>query len=427
MGVRSFVKGWAAAPQAGPCAVCLASRRSKMLMATFLSLPLLSLACADGGASADAWTGTVDTLASGTILVRNGQQGAWGEEAPWQDLSVDLRLGKASGDGPELFGDIRDIEVDSLGRIYVLDSQAGEIRVFQPDGAYLRTIGRSGQGPGELQGPTGIEWGPGHRLWVEDTRNSRYSVFDTAGAFITSFPRKSNWFGYAWSGRFDDEGFLYLEQHQFAPEGRVDRLAKLDTSMAALDSFPLPSFDAPAYELKQDGLVRMAATIPYTARLVWTVAPDGTVWFGITDEYRLYQRSLEGDTLRIVEKAHDPLPVTTEERESALEPEFYQDMREQGADIDPNRIPDHHPAWKGFSVGPDGYLWVVPETADSTTAIDVFEPTGRYLGRLELDAMIRPLYPGPLVRGNRLYGIAQDELGVSYVIRAPLGVELPAD
>jgi sugar lactone lactonase YvrE len=102
-------------------------------------------------------------------------------------------------------------------------------------------------------------------------------------------------------------------------------------------------------------------------------------------------------------------------------------MREQGADIDPNRIPDHHPAWKGFSVGPDGYLWVVPETADSTTAIDVFEPTGRYLGRLELDAMIRPLYPGPLVRGNRLYGIAQDELGVSYVIRAPLGVELPAD
>jgi sugar lactone lactonase YvrE len=427
MGVRSFVKDWTPAPQAGPCLVCDACRRSKTLTAIFLSLPLLSLACADGGTSTDAWTGSVDTLASGTILVRNGQQGAWGEEARWQDLSVDLRLGKASGDGPELFGDIRDIEVDPLGRIYVLDSQAGEIRVFQPDGTYLRTIGHAGQGPGELQGPTGIEWGPGHGLWVEETANSRYSVFDTAGAFITSFPRESNWFGYAWSGHFDDEGFLYLEQHQFAPEGRVERLAKFDTSMAMLDSFPLPSFDAPAYELKRDGRVRMAAMIPYTARLVWTVAPDGTIWFGITDEYRLYQRSLEGDTLRIVERAYDPFPVTAEERETALELEFYQDMREQGADIDPDRIPDHHPAWRGFAVGPEGYLWVVPETADSWTAIDVFEPTGRYLGRLTSDVMIRPLYPGPLIRGDHLYGIAQDELGVSYVVRAPLDLEADGD
>ncbi len=381
--------------------------------------------CGDAGDSVARWTGSVDTLPSGTIVVRNGEQGAWRDDVPGRELTVDLRLGTASGDGPELFGDVRDIDVDPLGRIYVLDSQAGEIRVFQPDGSYLRTIGRSGEGPGELQGPTGMEWGPRGRLWIEDSDNNRYSVFDTTGTFDTSFPRKSNRFGYAWSGRFDDEGFLYLEQHQFAPDGRVDRLAKFDTAMTLLDTFPLPSFDAPAYELVRDGRVRMAATIPYSARLVWTVAPDATVWFGLTDEYRLYQRSLSGDTLRIVERAHDPLPVTAEERETALDQEFYDRMREQGADIDPGRIPEDHPAWNGFSVGPDGFLWVVPEVADSSTSIDVFEPSGRYLGRLSLDARIRPMYPGPLVRGGQLYGIAQDELGVSYVVRAPLGPRAP--
>jgi len=261
---------------------------------------------------------------------------------------------------------------------------------------------------------------------VEDNDNNRYSVFDTTGAFVTSFPRQSNWFGYAWNGRFDDDGFLYLEQHQFAPEGRIDRLAKFDTTMTLLDTFPLPTYDAPAYELVRNGRVRMAANIPYSPRLVWTVASDGTIWSGVSGEYRLYQRSLGGDTLRIVEREYDPIPVTSEERETALEAEFYERMREQGAEIDPGRIPEHHPAWNGFSVDPEGYLWVVPEVADSTTtAIDVFEPSGRYLGRLTLDATIRPLYPGPLVRGDYVYGIARDELGVSYVVRAPLGPEIP--
>lgn len=402
-------------------------RQVLTLAAICLSLPLALLGCADRGASGEAWTGTVDTLPSGTILVRNGQRGTWGDAAP-RALHVDLRLGQASGDGPELFGDVRDIEVDPLGRIYVLDSQAGEIRVFQPDGTYLRTVARAGEGPGELQGPTGMEWGPGNRLWVEDTRNARYSVFDTAGAYVTSFPRKSNWFGYAWSGRFDDDGFLYLEQHQFAPEGRVDRLARLDTTMTVLDTFPLPEFDAPAYELVQNGRVRMAANIPYSPRLSWTVAPDGTVWFGISDQYRLYQRNLDGDTLRIVEREFDPIPVTAEERDTALELDFYQRMRDQGADVDPDRIPEHHPAWNGFAVGPEGYVWVVPEVVDSlSTPIDVFDPAGRYLGRLTLDAKIRPMYPGPLVRGDQMYGIARDELGVSYVVRAPLGFERPRE
>ena len=142
MGTRTFVNHRAAAAATA---------------AVLLSIPVLFPACTDAGDASAGWTGTIDTLASGTIVVRNGQQGIWDEAASWRALKVDLSLGQASGVGPELFGDVRDIEVDSLGRIYVLDSQAGEIRVFEANGTHLRTIARRGEGPGELQGPTGME------------------------------------------------------------------------------------------------------------------------------------------------------------------------------------------------------------------------------------------------------------------------------
>jgi len=42
-------------------------------------------------------------------------------------------------------------------RIYVVDSQDGEIRVFSESGDYERTVGRKGQGPGELNSPGGMD------------------------------------------------------------------------------------------------------------------------------------------------------------------------------------------------------------------------------------------------------------------------------
>jgi len=45
------------------------------------------------------------------------------------------------------------VDADEAGKVYVLDRKAGQIKVFDPQGNFLRAIGRRGQGPGEFQEP----------------------------------------------------------------------------------------------------------------------------------------------------------------------------------------------------------------------------------------------------------------------------------
>src|SRR4030042_4223918 len=56
--------------------------------------------------------------------------------------------------------------VDDQGNIYVLDIQDGNIKKYAPDGKFVMTIGRKGQGPGELQGPMRIQMTPEKELLV---------------------------------------------------------------------------------------------------------------------------------------------------------------------------------------------------------------------------------------------------------------------
>jgi len=167
---------------------------------------VLCWACGgDGGGDAGA---VVDTLASGAVRVRNSGRPA---VAPWH-LAEDLRIGSVDSDGPDQFGHVRDVTADALGRIYVLDSQAKEVRVFEPNGRHLRTIGREGEGPGELAHPIRLEWGPEGALWIVDFGNRRYEVFDTTGTRLTSRPMLAGSFGFGnrWAGDtlFEDQATM---------------------------------------------------------------------------------------------------------------------------------------------------------------------------------------------------------------------------
>jgi hypothetical protein len=62
------------------------------------------------------------------------------------------RIGGETDDEDEIFGIISRVRVDPNGELYLLDSQLNEVRVFDADGAYVRTLGREGEGPGEFRG-----------------------------------------------------------------------------------------------------------------------------------------------------------------------------------------------------------------------------------------------------------------------------------
>ncbi len=65
-------------------------------------------------------------------------------------------------------------------RIYVADTYAHDIKVFDDEGRLVKTIGHRGEGAGEFNYPTYLAFARGE-LYVTDTMNSRIQVFGEEG------------------------------------------------------------------------------------------------------------------------------------------------------------------------------------------------------------------------------------------------------
>lgn len=393
---------------------------------TALTLAYLVLfACSDETTSRDGWRGSVETLPNGAILIRNEAPVSPGTAA-W-NLHETTRIGGLEGEGPAVFGAIAGFDVDALDRVFVLDRQAQEIRVFDVDGRHVRTFGRRGQGPGELTDANGLRFDGDHTLWVSDMRAGAYVAFDTSGAYVRTVRRRLFAVGFLWTAEFGPDGVLLESDSRVGPAGESEAVVvafRLEGNQAvARDTFPAPRNPRPTPEpftLESDGRPIMGAAVPFTPGLLRTVAPDGTLWFGVTDQYRLYARRLEGDTVRIVERLYEPGPVTDADIAEALETQLRRFV-EAGGRVDRSRIPRHKPIFDQITVDLEGNVWVrltKVEGRDGTTW-DLFDPEGRYLGDVHLSDVGSPGASPvrPVIRGDALWVLTSDELDVPQVVR----------
>jgi DNA-binding beta-propeller fold protein YncE len=66
------------------------------------------------------------------------------------------------------------------GRIYVSDTHAHDVKVFDDNGLLLETIGHRGEREGELNFPTHLAFAV-DKLYVTDGMNARVQIYDTQG------------------------------------------------------------------------------------------------------------------------------------------------------------------------------------------------------------------------------------------------------
>lgn len=98
------------------------------------------------------------------------------------------------------------------GRIYVADTHAHDIKVFDDAGVLLATWGRRGSGPGELNYPTHLALSNG-TLIVSDSLNARVQGFDSEGRATLRFGERGLYVGNFVRPKgvaADDEGNLYV-------------------------------------------------------------------------------------------------------------------------------------------------------------------------------------------------------------------------
>jgi DNA-binding beta-propeller fold protein YncE len=79
------------------------------------------------------------------------------------------------------------VAIDAADEIFVLESLASRVRVFDARGKELRAFGSRGSKPGELLEPRGLALAPDGEVYVSDTGNDRVEVFSGEGRFLRTF------------------------------------------------------------------------------------------------------------------------------------------------------------------------------------------------------------------------------------------------
>jgi DNA-binding beta-propeller fold protein YncE len=113
------------------------------------------------------------------------------------DGKVLLTLGKAgvAGSGPDEFNAPSAVVVAPNGDIFVADGHGRETNArivkFSQDGKLIKTWGRKGSGPGEIDIPHAIAMDSRGRLFVGDRNNNRIQIFDQEGNVLDQWPQFS--------------------------------------------------------------------------------------------------------------------------------------------------------------------------------------------------------------------------------------------
>ena len=354
--------------------------------------------------------------ADGGIVVRNTDEPLWTPEEEWRVVE-DLRIGSAMSEGPDLFGAVYSFDVDAWGRIFVLDDQAQEVRVFDSDGTFVRTVGKKGEGPGEFTGAVSVDLSRNGEIWVMGMREGRVSIFDTTGAYLRQ--ERTNTAG--WTVKPYPGGFDAMGRYNVMIQSTGSKwMARFDQSYNPIDTIAIPENPV---ELEFFETPRTSVSVPFQGSMRWRFSPTGTVWTLLTARYELTEMTTGGEVLRTVTKDHAPIPVTDEDREEAIANLDW--FTSRGGQVDQSKFPENMPATASFFIDDLGNLWVEQRVAasdvnDKGRLFDLFNSEGRYLGTLRLPFELAWSVPEPIVRDGVLYGVTRDEAGVPYPVRAEI-------
>ena len=119
-------------------------------------------------------------------------------------FNADLQLLRKLGAGDGEFTKPSDIAVDSVNRVYVVDSKENAVKIYRADGSFVSSFGELGNTPGKFTTPIAIALNEAAgELIVSDlamqspwTPSARIQIFDMDGAYLRSFYTIINGEGY---------------------------------------------------------------------------------------------------------------------------------------------------------------------------------------------------------------------------------------
>jgi hypothetical protein len=112
-----------------------------------------------------------------------------GPDRPVRLSTTDVvSVGALEGADWEIFSRVDAVAFDAVGNLYVYDPENHRVVVADPRGNHLRTLGREGDGPGELRSPAAMAVGRDGTVVIADLGSRSLVVYDDAGEFVREVP-----------------------------------------------------------------------------------------------------------------------------------------------------------------------------------------------------------------------------------------------
>lgn len=329
------------------------------------------------------------------IVVQNPIEPIYRE--PILALKDDFVLGGSKAQGESVFVKARRIAVDNDGDIYVGDSKQACVKVFDKAGVYLRTIGRRGQGPGEMGWIDSIAVNPNNRELIVGDLN-KLIVFDLQGRFKRNLVLR----GMAPQASLDRQGNVFAWISDIRERRSILRLFSPDMTKILSDIVVDP--DLPDLNM-------------YSPRAYWILDPQCRLIFGYPKTYEI---SFYDEHLKIVKKIvreYELVKVTEEDKKIYMK----RSLPPGTSGPVKHPCPAVHAAFRSFFIDDQSRLFVQTweRTSNGQQDIhDVYDSEGRFFGRIALNVHPDFINPTPrILKNNKLYAVEVDEEGYEIVKR----------
>ncbi len=326
---------------------------------------------------------------NGVVRVMNPSEPAEGA------VTLELEeLWRAGGeDSDALFGVIIRVLMGEDGNIYMLDMQLSEVHVLSPDGEFLGTLSREGEGPGEVRSPSDMFFAPDGRIGLVQTMPGRVVFVHPDGTPGGSLQLGGNdptqgAFSVLVAGS-SGGGNLVLGgiSMSFRPPGVSEQTYFL--SSVSMEGAELHRYVSRTHTMNFAEFYMNEDEIDF----VWeryAVLHDGRVCAAPRrNAYEIEVHNPDGSIDRVIERAYEGRKRTADDRQDA---ELLLKAIAANYPAPPlgYRVLDNDPDITMMQTHPDGSLWIRTSRGDYDApagvlaTFDAFDTEGNYTHRINL-------------------------------------------
>jgi hypothetical protein len=319
------------------------------------------------------------------------------------------RLGGEDEEQDVIFGLIGDALVDDQDNTYLLDTILSTIHKVAPDGTILTSIGREGDGPGELRNSRTMTFMPGGGIGVMEMMSGRIVVLGLDGNPKSDFAPA----GGGNSAMTLMQRCVANEQSVVVGQISTDFEEGKVTTNYTLGRFT-PEGELQGYLFK-DAQEQSGGNISlsfgsndsdFTSH--WTLCPDGRiVVFQQNKEYKLEVFDATGSPTMIIRREYEP--VRRSDEAIARDKKRQESMAERFGGHTDMQVEEFARDISEAIARPNGDLWVKNSQGDddcpeqSLGYFDVFNSAGHYVKRVRIEADYDPQRDNFSIRDNKLY------------------------